>query len=224
MPLIPFVAMLLVLAEPAPESNNSATPALKVNIDTTEVPELEGWAEGAKALVEKWHPKAAELLASEGYKPPNEVTLVFKKDMKGVAHASGRTITIAANWVIHHPDDKGMVVHELVHVIQSYPPSRAGWLVEGLADWVRFYQFEPETRLGRPDPNRASYRDGYRTTAMFLDWVRATYDADLIVKLNAALRVGKYRPELFQEATGKSLDDLWAEFIKQAKERGGARR
>ena len=113
------------------------------------------------------------MLPSDGFRPPTAIVLVFKKDMKGVAFTSGHQITIAADWVRRHPEDKGMVVHELVHIIQSYPPTRSGWLVEGIADWVRFFKFEPETKLAPPDPKvppviatatarRPSFSNGWR--------------------------------------------------------------
>src|SRR5262249_289810 len=149
-------------AKPAP---------VKVSVDVSEVPEQKAWADEAKKLVEKWHPLITDLLTSDGFAPPAEVKLVFKKDMKGGASTSGATISIAAEWVKEHPDDYGMVVHELTHVIQSYPRPEPGWLVEGIADYVRFYHYEPKTKLGTVDPSRQSYRDGYRVTAMFLAWI-----------------------------------------------------
>lgn len=66
-----------------------------------------------------------------------------------------------------------MLSHELCHVIQSYPNYKAGWLVEGIADYVRFFQFEPETKIAPPDPKKSKYTDSYRTTAAFLDYVHA---------------------------------------------------
>jgi hypothetical protein len=195
-------------------------PRVRVTIDTSEAPEVETWAKQAKALVEEWYPKVSAMLPSPGFSPPAELTLVFKKDMKGVAEASGNRIRIAADWVKKHPEDKGMVIHEMTHVIQSYPPSRAGWLVEGVADHVRFFRFEPETKVVISNPDRASYRDGYRTTARFLDWVQNTYDGNLLRTLNAALRRGEYNADLFRTATSKSLDELWGEFVKEVKSRG----
>lgn len=188
-------------------------PEVKVGVDTSEVPELAPWAEKAKALVEEWHPIISRLLASDGFDPPTEVQLDFKKGMRGVAATSGDRVSIAASWIERHPEDFGMVIHELVHVIQSYPPSRAGWLVEGIADYIRFHHYEPQVKLAIADPARASYRDSYRTTAQFLIWLESKYDKGIVPKLNAALRQRKYRDELFREITGKDLDALWAEFV-----------
>ena len=192
--------------------------AVYVEVDTSEVPELEPWGAKAKALVEKWHPFIAELLKSDGFTPSSEVKIIFKKDMKGVAFTSGHTITIAGDWVKKEPGDYGMVVHELTHVLQAYPHTKRadGWLVEGIADYVRFFKYEPDTKIG-PIGSRASYRNGYRTTAKFLAWIEKTHDKDIIVQLNKALRKSEYSDELFKDATGKSLDDLWTEFLESEK-------
>jgi hypothetical protein len=191
-----------------------------VTVDVTEVPELAAWADQAKKLVEKWHPIIADLLPSDGFTAPSEVKLLFKKDMRGVAGTSGTTISIAADWVKKHPDDYGMVVHELTHVIQAYPRPDAGWLVEGIADYVRFFHYEPRAKLTPIDPARQSYRDGYRTTAMFLAWIERTHDKTIVRTLNTALRKSEYRYDLFKKCTGKSLDRLWADFLEDAASRG----
>ena len=205
-------ACLCVLALLSLAADDKARPAVKVVVDTSEVPEVAEWGKKAKSLVETWHPKVSELLKSDGFTPPNEVKIVFKKDMKGVAYASGKTITISANWIKAHPDDLGMVVHEMTHVIQAYRRGGPSWLVEGIADYVRFIHYEPKTRI-RIDTKKASYRDSYRTSAKFIGWVEKTHDKDLVRKLNEALRKGKYKDELFETYTKQTLDQLWAAFL-----------
>ena len=207
-----FSACLLAMALLSLAADDKARPAVKVVVDTSEVPEVAEWGKKAKSLVETWHPKVSELLKSDGFTPPNEVKIVFKKDMKGVAYASGKTITISANWIKAHPDDLGMVVHEMTHVIQAYRRGGPSWLVEGIADYVRFIHYEPKTRI-RIDTKKASYRDSYRTSAKFLGWVEKTHDKDLVRKLNEALRKGKYKDELFETYTKQTLDQLWAAFL-----------
>jgi hypothetical protein len=85
-------------------------------------------------------------------------------------------------------------------------------LVEGIADWIRFVQFEPDHPQPPINPERSSYREGYRTTFRFLDWAQRTHDKELIIKLNKALRQRRYNDDLFKEYTGKTLDELWKEF------------
>jgi arylsulfatase A-like enzyme len=216
---LPVVRLLVttvvwaVLAAPAPADDKRPPRAVQVTVDVSEVPELTEWADKARALVEKWHPLIADLLQSDGFTPPAEVKLVFKKKMRGIAYSSGRTITIAAAWLKENPGDYGMVVHELTHVIQAYRRTGddAGWLVEGIADYVRFFRYEPGTKLGRLGV-RESYRDGYRTAARFLAWLEKTHDKDIVAKLNRALREGTYNEGLFRDWTGRGVDDLWADF------------
>ena len=190
-----------------------------VTVDVSEVPELKEWGDKAKELVQKWHPKIAQALKSDGFTPPAAVKVVFKKDMDGVAYTSGRTITIAAGWVKKHPDDYGMVVHELTHVVQAYrrPGRGTGWLVEGIADYVRFFQYEPG-KLGPINAHRAHYDGSYRVTAAFLAFVTEKHDKEIVRKLNAALREGKYKDELFKEQTGKTvkeLDEEWRASLRK---------
>jgi ubiquinone/menaquinone biosynthesis C-methylase UbiE len=217
---LPFKGKALDLGAFAASEEKAKPIPVKVIVDIAEVPELVAWAGDAKRLVETWHPKLADLLTSDDFTAPAEVKLVFKKDMKGVASTSGATISIAAAWVKQHPDDYGMVVHELTHVVQAYPRPQPGWLVEGIADYVRYYHFEPKAKLAGIDPSRQSYRDGYGVTAMFLAWIDKTHDKTIVPKLNAALRKSEYHYDFFKKNTGKSLDRLWADFLEEEAARG----
>ncbi|MBI3877013.1 MAG: DUF3472 domain-containing protein [Verrucomicrobia bacterium] len=191
----------------------------RITVDTSEVPELAEWGLKAGKLCEEWHPRISALLASEGFTPPSAVRIVFKKDMKGVAATSGAKISVAADFVKGHTNDFGMIIHELTHVVQSYPPSRAGWLVEGIADYIRLFHFEPNAPRPRINPDKASYRDAYKTAAMFLAWAQERHDKELVKKLNQSLREKKYRDELFKEFTGKTLDELWNEFTESLRKK-----
>jgi hypothetical protein len=117
-----------------------------------------------------------------------------------------------------HPDDVGAMVHETAHVVQHYRGrGNPGWLVEGVADYVRFFKFEPGN-LGRIDANRARYNSSYRVTAAFLAYVTEKYDRELVLKLNKLMREGNYREEIFKDLTGKTvqeLDEEWRETLKR---------
>lgn len=183
-------------------------------VDTNDATDLKEWGNKAGTLCVKWFPKIAALLPSEAFAAPKEVTLYFDPKMKGVAHAIGGRITISAAFVRQHSDDWGMVVHELTHVVQSYPPGGPGWLVEGIADYVRIVHFEPQAPRPKIDPAKASYKDAYKTTAMFLEWVEKHHAPDLVAKMNAALRQGKYSDDLWTKLTGKTVDELWKLFVE----------
>jgi hypothetical protein len=136
------------------------------------------------------------------------------------------------------PDDyHAMLIHELTHINQHYPErTAAGWLVEGIADYVRhkYYEKDIEPRLhldnngnlqgfelDRDKHQFASqgYLDGYTVTGAFLYWLEVNKDKDIVQVLNRALHEGRYAPALFQECCGTSLDGLWKEFLVQSKRR-----
>jgi hypothetical protein len=186
-----------------------------VTYDVSEIPEAKQWAEAAKKVVQDWYPTVTSLLATEGYKPGKRVHIVIKKEISAPAWASGDTITVSAKWITEHPDDLGMMVHELTHIIQSYPrnESNVGWLVEGIADYVRWWRYEPEAPRPRIDPEKSKYTDAYRTTAYWLAWVSRKYDMRLVPALDRELRKGKDPNPVFLKVTGKKPDELWKEFI-----------
>ena len=176
------------------------------------------------ALAE-WYPKIIEMLPSDGYEAPAKFTVQFKAG-RGVADTAGTHVNAYLGWLRSQTNGQGVgsIVHEAVHVVQQYGRGRRnnpnatrspGWLVEGLADYIRFYKFEPEThgaRISRRGLERAKYDASYRVTANFLNYVTETYDKDIVRKLNAAMREGKYTDEIWKTNTGKTLEDLGAEW------------
>jgi hypothetical protein len=223
------IALLAVLALPqaAPDLGRFVLPHSKplacptVTVDASDLPEQQAWGDAAKALVETWFPQITALLCTDDYAVPAEIRLVIKKEANFPAFTSGATITINGKWITEHPDDLGMVIHELVHVVQSYPGRRGapGWLTEGIADYVRWWRYEPEyfATHGRPkiDPKKAKYTDSYRTTAYWLAWASKQYDARLVFELDRALRHREDPLAVFTKLTGKDADALWTEFLAQ---------
>lgn len=205
-----------------PLTQGPARQAPQIRIDLSDVPDddsVKEWALEAKQVCEDWYPLIYRFLAMEDWTQPEEIELQFKRvqDLPGVTF--GNSIHISVAWIREHPDEFGLVIHELVHVMQRYPDSnRPDWLVEGIADYIRWWRYEPEEARSEIGPN-ASYRDGYRTTAAFLAWIVATYDKRIVRRLDRNLRDGTYSDAVFEEVTGKKLDDLWAGFLEQHKHR-----
>jgi hypothetical protein len=210
----------------------------KATIDTTETPELTDWARKDLApVVKDWYPKIVAMLPSEGYHAPAQFSITFKREMKGVAFTAGTRVVGAYDWYIKNMKGEGVgsIVHELVHVVQQYGMARRtnpqakpnpGWLVEGIPDYIRWYLYEPQSHgadIGRRGAESARYDKSYRVTANFLHWVIANYDPDIVRKLNAAMREGKYGEELWEKWTGESVQDL-GEWWKQSLEKSAAAR
>lgn len=203
-------AAITKFADPLAE----AKPAPKVVTDVTAAPDLKDWADQAAMLARDWFPEVCRLLATEKYRAPKEMKLTFKPGISAPAYAAGHEITINADWIRQHPDDTGIVIHEMTHLIQAYGGrgERPGWLVEGIADYIRWWRFEPESPRTRVDPDKSKYTDAYRTTAAFLAWATARYDRSLVRKLDLSIRDHKYEPAVWEQSTGKSVDALWTEY------------
>lgn len=200
-------------------------------IDTTEAADLHDWSETELApVIREWYPKIVEMLRSDNHQAATKVTLRYRNDMpQGIpASGSGASINLNAPWFRKHLKDeaKGCVIHELVHVVQDYWRSRRtnpkaapvpGWVVEGLADYIRWFLYEPESggaRLSAKQLAVAKHDASYRVTANFIDWVVRTHDKDIVSTLNAAARDGRYDDSLWEIQTRTRLADLADEWRK----------
>jgi hypothetical protein len=183
-------------------------------MDISHAPDLAAWAKSAQQKMEDFWPDTDALLYSDGFISPNTVNVVFLSgpNVTGVAATGGGVMTVNADWCRAHPEDTGLTVHEMAHVIQAYSGYGAGWLVEGIADYIRWVKFEPQNFQPHINVQKATYHDAYRTTAAFLGWCELHYDSCLVTKLNHALRDGDYNNNLFELYCGKDVDTLWKQF------------
>lgn len=181
-------------------------------VDVSDAPEMKEWAERVARECERAYPMINEELKGEGYLPPHVVRLALKGRYRGVAMASGSRITGSVAYFKDHPDDVGAMIHETVHVVQRYRGrDNPSWLVEGVADYVRFFKYEPG-KLGRINPDRAHYDQSYRVSAAFLAYLTEAYDTTIVRTLNTRMRAGQYEEGVFEELTGKTLPELDAEW------------
>jgi hypothetical protein len=196
----------------------------QIVIDTTETPDLTDWTKRELvSLVQEWYPKLIVMLSSDGFEPPKRCSIVFSQSMQGVAATSGTRIRCAAKFMRQQlqGEAKGAIFHEMVHVLQQYgrapkgSPPPPGWLTEGIADCLRWYHYEPQSRgaeIAASKVAQARYDASYRVTANFLHWVCQTYEPSMLQKLNAALRQGKSCEPLWKELTGRTVSELGAEW------------
>jgi len=103
----------------------------------------------------------------------------------------------------------GVIVHELTHVYQNF--DGPGWLIEGMADFVRF-------RAGYiPLSNRhrgGNYDDAYQTTAFFLAWID-----DMVPSFGYQMNQrmdesdsADWTEQVFVDLTDKSVTTLWDQY------------
>jgi hypothetical protein len=193
-------------------------------LDVSQAPELKEWAETKlKPAVDQWYPVWVDCLASDGFTAPKKFKITIKP-MRGVAGTSDTDVEVSEEWIkgqVKKPEWNeaiGSVMHELVHIVQQYGGQRnPGWMVEGIADYLRWFHYEPVAHHPKLSPGRAArarYSDSYQTTAGFLEYVAKNHDHEFVVKMNAAMRQGRYSPDLWKEFTGLTVQDLWSEYVK----------
>ena len=245
------VAVAAGLPAPAiPDQNSATKPSDRyvfqtadgkcaITIDTSATPELTDWADHKLApILALWYPKIVALLPSAGFTAPPDYSITVQK-MDGVAYTSGTNVFVSEQWIRDQMNGEaiGSIVHESVHVIQQYHGSGPSWLIEGMADYVRWFKFEPQShgadivwmrQLG-PRPGDACsivipctdghfsprYDASYRISANFLNWVSVKYDSHIVTELNAELRQRKYAHDFWKRHTKKTVQELGNEWKEQ---------
>jgi hypothetical protein len=182
-------------------------------VDVSQFPELTAWAAEAEKKMRSFWADSAALLYSDGFVTPNAVNVLYRSgpDVTPVAAAGGGVMTVNADYARKNPKDTGLTVHEAAHVIQS--GGSPGWLIEAIADYIRWIKYEPENFTYAIDLKKLNPHDPYRNGAAFLGWCELHYDNKLVTKLNDATRFGRYRDSLFEKYCGKPIEALYEEFI-----------
>ena len=221
--------------EPVVRSFEAAGGKYRFTLEATAAPDLMEWADtNLRPVVQEWYPKLVAMLPSEGFQAATNLSLRFRNDLGGTpASTSGGRVNMNSGWFRREREREalGSVVHELVHVVQNYGRARRanpnatrtpGWLVEGMADYIRWFLYEPETKgaeITERNLARARYDASYRITGNFLNWVAQNHDQEIVRKLNAAAREGRYAEQLWKDWTGKTLPELGEEWKKANEER-----
>ncbi len=195
----------------------------EITVNTAAAPGLKDWAEQKLApVLAEWYPKIVALLPSEGFTAPTHYSITIKP-MDGVAYTAGTRVAVSKKWIEDEMNNEavGSLVHESVHVVQQYNFGDApSWIVEGMADYVRWFLYEPQShgadivymrRVGK----NFRYDDKYRITANFLNWVTEKYDTNIVTEVNVVLREDKYTDDFWKQHTGKTVQELGAEWKKE---------
>lgn len=201
-------------------------------IDATEAPQYADWTEKElKPVILEWYPKLVALLPGKDYTAPTTVTFEYRNDVRpGIpAYALGSKVTLNAPWFKNQlkREAKGCVVHELVHVVQNYWIARRvnrraqrtpSWITEGVADYIRWFLYEPESKGAIYSPERLKkmkHDASYRITGNFMDWVSRNHNKDIVKLINDEARNGRYSDALWKEYTGKPLNELAEDWKSQ---------
>jgi hypothetical protein len=169
------------------------------------------------ALFYESYPKLHERYSNPNKPAPLHIKLVFKQELRVPAYCSGSEITINLDWLRKHPEDIGLLTHELTHAVQAYGRGVPGWFTEGFADYTRKV-YGPEKQPGWELPARLTernkYTDSYRVTGRFLLWLDEKHPG-VVDKLHRKAQDREFDIANFKEFTGETLDELWAKCVEE---------
>lgn len=161
------------------------------------------------------YPKLVERFGNPKKPAPTHIELVFERNIKVPAYCSGSKITVSIEWLTKHPEDIGLLTHELTHAVQAYPRSGPGWFTEGLADYARHLygpKVQPNWALPSKLAANQSYKNSYRITGKFLLWLDEKYPG-VVDKLHRKMQDREFVIEDFKTLTGKTVDELWEDCV-----------
>lgn len=195
---------------------SAKVPEIVVEYESEPSEATRAWSTAAQKLMQQWWPAVSQLLATEGVAQPTSFKLRFNNEQKVPGYRTKDGLYVSVAWINQHPDDFGMIIHEMTHAIQDYPRmmTNVSWMVEGIADYVRYWRYEPEKPKRKIDPAKGP-RDGYGNTPSFLAWLIYTYDRGTLRKIDTALRAGTFNDDFFAAQLGKPLDELWQQFLRE---------
>ena len=146
------------------------------------------------------------------------VTFFVDTAYKGVAATSNGKVTYSSIWMVKHPEDIDVVTHEVMHIVQDYGRSVGpGWLTEGIADFARskFGIDNAGAKWALPELKpEHTYKNSYRITARFFTWIEKKVKPGTIKAVDASLRDHTYTADIWAKLTGKDLDGLWTDYVK----------
>jgi hypothetical protein len=199
-------------------------------VDYSAAPLLKAVAERARQIGNQLYPAVCALLADGDWNFPPQFDICLKRKLPHMRFGETRIVQVrlSAQYLEPLKDDPAaldqMLVHEMAHVAQHYYRPLLGRLLvlsphppscweEGIADYVCFKLGLTNgwacAECSSPFPH---YRNGYSCAGAFLLYLDGTYNSNIVRQLNTALRQGRYSDAFFQQATGKELRALWAEF------------
>lgn len=215
--------MMVVICASCAKAESTSFVGHKISVSNSPYTLVVFWPEGEETPVH--HKVFEELYFSRypvmrevyGTTTATEVTLFFYHAPDSVAYTDGQSIFVSIEYMDAHPADYNLLVHELFHVVQNgyygddpFIPV----LTEGLADFSRAkYSYRQDDNWALSSWQEGqSYMDSYTVTGGFLNWISQAYGEQLIIRLNRALHEGRYTADVWQDYTGRTLDELWAEY------------
>jgi predicted alpha-1,2-mannosidase len=173
--------------------------------------------EHKQRFIETYFTQYPKLMKQYNAGSKKEVTFFIDAKYTGVAEAGDLTVRFNPAWFNKNAEDLDAITHELMHLIQDYGYSNCpSWVTEGIADYVRAIYGINNVKSGWTMPDvkpTHNYINSYRITARFFIWITQKYTPDFITTLDQIIRQKKYTENTWKELTGKTVEELWKEYM-----------
>ncbi|MFH0889141.1 MAG: glycoside hydrolase family 38 C-terminal domain-containing protein [Planctomycetota bacterium] len=198
-------------------------------VDYSTFPDQKERAKEIAQYFDSKYPEVEKILKTNRVKNyPSDVIISFtKEDMLAAKYTMNQHLDIIKmNPQKVTSNNKGVLIHEGVHIAQSYAIGGNNpywWMMEGLADYVRL-------KLGWDNPQEtpsafqgnATYKNGYQVAGFFLEWLESmdahhTFIPELnkLIKEKCAACNQKDIDDFFKDKFGKTPDELWEQYKKE---------
>ncbi len=171
-----------------------------------------------QAVFDYSYPKLAQRFGSPTV-PTNVELTVYSASDGTISGTSDAHVYINAVYQNANPDDLGWFTHELTHVAQSYSGSDVpGWFTEGMAEYGRYYYAPAGAnpswwQIPGTVTASDSYTKGYGPAGRFLIWLQQQKSATIVDQLNHAAQTQQVFLTVFQQITGSTVDQAWAQYV-----------
>lgn len=170
-----------------------------------------------KNLISTYFEVYPKLVSLFNDKATHDVIFITDTAYKGVAETSGSRILFATKYMNKFPYDVDVVTHEGMHIVQGYGyGSGPVWLTEGIADFIRYKygvdNIGSKWFLPTFKAKEKGYEQSYRITARFFEWIDQKVKPGMIIQIDKELRNHTYNADTWTKLSGKTLDQLWADY------------
>lgn len=188
--------------------------AQTITIDTSQAPDLANFGSQVQQTLQVWYPKISNILSSPNYSPPNQITITFATNCNGIGYVTGNQIVGCVDYYRQNQNDIASMVVSATFIIQQYK-NCPDWLTQGIADWIRRYNYEATNKPGPPSSSN-SYTNG-GVTSYFLQYIIdvTSFSPNMIYWANKDCREGNYADSLWPRLTGKTLDQHWQDLLNR---------
>jgi len=170
--------------------------------------DLRDHAEAMKRMMLEWFPFIQGQLSTPAYRKVNKIDVYYDEKDNGI-YAAGTEIHIPQGYVRNNKGDTGVFIHEMTHVIHQ-SRNCPGWVVEGTAELMRRWHYEPKTTPTKPTNQELG--NAY-VGDWLLEYLNTYMQRPMFYMITKACQEGSWRDSWLKDMTGKDDKEWWRQMV-----------